>query len=101
MRDFQPFTSRIQGTWVLPREYRGYEIVITIRRLFDDGIRIETEIFRVAGVGDPLPGSVVSADRESVTTLASEDISSEALMSAQRAVDVLIAERSALAKGRR
>ncbi len=101
MRYIEPSASITQGIQVLPREYRGYEIAITIRRLFDDGIRIETEIFRAAGAGDPLAGSVVSADRESVTTIASEDISAEALMSAKRAIDVLIAERSALAKGRR
>ena len=81
-------------------EYRGHEIVITVTR-FDDRVRVETEIFLPSDVEDRSGSEYIAADRESVTTLASEDINIEALMSAKRAVDVIIAERSALAKGRR
>jgi hypothetical protein len=84
---------------VPPHEYRGHEILITVTR-FDDRVRVETEILLPSNIDERSGSAYIDADTESVTTLASEDINLEALMSAKRAVDVIIAERSALAKGR-
>jgi hypothetical protein len=81
--------------------HRGYSISISIKR-FDDKVKVETEIFLPRDVDDRDGDRSLTGDTsESMSVLALEDIHKEALESAKRTVDVLIAERSALSRARR
>ena len=81
--------------------HRGYSISISIKR-FDDKVKVETDIFLPPDVDDRDGDRSLAGDTsESVSVLALEDIYNEALESAKRTVDVLIAERSLLSKARR
>ena len=81
--------------------HRGYSISISIKR-FDDKVKVETEIFLPPDVDDRDGDRSFTGDTsESMSVLALEDVHKEALESAKRTVDVLIAERSALSRGRR
>jgi hypothetical protein len=81
--------------------HRGYSISISIKR-FDDKVKVETEIFLPPDVDDRDGDRSLTGDTsESMSVLALEDIHKEALESAKRTVDVLIAERSALSRPRR
>jgi hypothetical protein len=78
-----------------PYLYRGYEIVIAVVRTVDR-VRVETEIVLPSAVEERIEH--VAGDGEPVRTLALADINDEALLSAKRTVDVLVAELSALTK---
>jgi hypothetical protein len=81
-------------------KHRGYSISIAIKR-FEDKVKVETEIFWPPDVDDRDGDRSLAGDTDSLAVLALEDIHKEALESAKRTVDVLIAERSALFRARR
>jgi hypothetical protein len=78
-------------------KHRGYGISISIQR-YDDSIKIDTEIFLPTAVDAQDRDRTLTGDTEVVAFLALEDIHKEALESAKRTVDVLIAERSPWSK---
>jgi hypothetical protein len=80
--------------------HRGYSISISIQR-FQDKVKVETEIVWPPDVDDRDGDRSLAGDTDSLAVLALEDIHKEALESAKRTVDVLIAERSASFRARR
>ena len=76
--------------------HRGHRISILIAR-YPDKLKVETEIY-LPSADASTDDTAFGGDAASVSVLALEDIHKEALQSAMRTVDVLIAERVAVSK---